>query len=409
MQAAAEAAGRDDPAAAAALLRRVVGLQERALGQNSPQLAPSLNNLAMMLERQGDTVEAERCYRRAYDLARRAAGRDDPLAVAARANLVEFLRAVGKLDGARADVDEDTLLASASPAADDRDPAPPPAVAAPVSEPVPRPAPPSRPAPATRPAPSPAPKRPARGQTPPPAPPSEPRRASVTPQRTGTRAWMLAGLAAVLAAAAFFLIGRSDTPPVPLGNPAPDRVVTPPAVSADAGGPPTPAPPPMAPPATRPPEAAPSAPVAGEPVAREPVAREPSAPPPAVAPSPRATPPTPATAPEIAAEASLCQTLTRSPGAWRCDALPADGSADSVYYYTRVKSPRDVVVRHRWTYAGQPVQTVTLRVAANAQEGFRTFSRQRVTGRAGEWQVALITADGTVVDTQRFTVSRTRN
>jgi len=209
---------------------------------------------------------------------------------------------------------------------------------------------------------------------------------------------MLAGLAAVLAAAAFFVIGRSDTPPAPSANLAPERAATPPAVPADAGETPTRATPPAAaaPAATRPPESAPSAPAA----------REPSAPPPAVAPAPRATPPTPATAPQIAAEASLCQTLMRSPGAWRCVALPADGAPDSVYYYTRVKSPRDVVVRHRWTHAGQAVQTVTLRVAANAQEGFRTFSRQRVAGRPGEWEVALVTADGTVVDTQRFTVSQ---
>src|SRR5262245_1782470 len=107
MKAAAQAARRNDTAEAAALLRRIVAIQEQSLGPDHVELAPSLNNLAMMLERQGDAVEAERCYRRAYDIARRAVGAQDSLAQAARANLVEFLHATGKLDPLRDDIDED--------------------------------------------------------------------------------------------------------------------------------------------------------------------------------------------------------------------------------------------------------------------------------------------------------------
>ena len=102
----------------------------------------------------------------------------------------------------------------------------------------------------------------------------------------------------------------------------------------------------------------------------------------------------------------MCERLNRGGGAWRCDPFPASGDADAVYYYTRVKSPRDTVVRHRWTYQGKPVQTVTLRVGANASEGFRTFSHQRVAGRPGQWEVAVLSADGTVVETRQFSVAR---
>jgi hypothetical protein len=63
-------------------------------------------------------------------------------------------------------------------------------------------------------------------------------------------------------------------------------------------------------------------------------------------------------------------------------------------------------MRHQWSYQGQVVRTVNLEVRANADVGFRTFSRQTVSGRgSGDWEVALIAPDGTVIDTQRFAVA----
>ena len=47
MKLAAQAARRNDPAEAAALLRRVLAIQEQALGPENAELAPSLSNLAM--------------------------------------------------------------------------------------------------------------------------------------------------------------------------------------------------------------------------------------------------------------------------------------------------------------------------------------------------------------------------
>jgi hypothetical protein len=140
-------------------------------------------------------------------------------------------------------------------------------------------------------------------------------------------------------------------------------------------------------------------------------AREEPAPPP-VAP-PAASPPAAAAAPRpspvaadagaVTADASICVTLSRTGGAWRCEPPDAAATPDALYYYTRVKSARDIVVRHRWTHEGTVVQTVSLRIAANPRAGFRTFSRQTLRARGpGRWEVALIGPDGATLDAQRF-------
>ena len=77
--AAAEAAGQDDAATAVRFLRRALDLQVASFGPDHRELAPTLNNLALMLERQGQPDEAERCYRRAYEIAQRGARPNDPL------------------------------------------------------------------------------------------------------------------------------------------------------------------------------------------------------------------------------------------------------------------------------------------------------------------------------------------
>jgi hypothetical protein len=51
------------------------------------------------------------------------------------------------------------------------------------------------------------------------------------------------------------------------------------------------------------------------------------------------------------------------------------------------------------------VQDVRLQIRANATDGFRTFSRQTVSGLgAGAWVVTLLGPDGTALDEQRFSV-----
>ena len=94
--AAAEAASQGDVTAAATLLRRALDLQVNALGPDHHDLAPTLNNLAMMRARRG------RWGRSGALLSPRlrrdhAAGRvpDDPRVQVTRANLIAFLQAWG--------------------------------------------------------------------------------------------------------------------------------------------------------------------------------------------------------------------------------------------------------------------------------------------------------------------------
>ena len=105
------------------------------------------------------------------------------------------------------------------------------------------------------------------------------------------------------------------------------------------------------------------------------------------------------------AEARLCGALSSGSGAWRCQPLTDERAGGAVYFYTRVASPTDAVVRHRWTRDGNVVRVVDLRIRANPKEGYRTYSRQ--TGRAleaGQWQVALLDPAGAVLQEESFVI-----
>lgn len=389
---AAEAARLGDSAAAAALLRRALDQQIGTLGPDHRDLAPTLNNLAMMLEQQGETAEAERCYRRAYEVARRGSPADDPQVQMSRANLVAFLKAAGIAD----------------PGLDDAAPAGTPAgIPAAVRSAPPRPdvatvraessarvsGPRSQP-------------RESAAGVPPPRTSNEMRRpgipaapAAAASRSPGSRlgpAIVIGGLAAAVAGWFLFGTGSSD----------PDG--TPPPTAATRSVPPAN---PLAPPDE--PKSAPVTPAA-EPLAASPPP-EPVSPPSVVEPAPaqaRAVPPAPAAAPvrrdentPIDVDGRLCATLARSGGVWNCEAATNPTGGDAIYYYTRVRSSRDIIVRHRWTHEGEIVRTVPLEVRANPQGGFRTFSRQSLAGRNGTWEVALVASDGTVVDRQQFRAS----
>ncbi|MCC7125193.1 MAG: tetratricopeptide repeat protein, partial [Acidobacteria bacterium] len=93
--AAAQAASAGDTAGAIDLLRQLLALQSQHLGADHADRATTLNNLALLLERQGSVDEAGACYREAYEIARRALGPDDPMVQISRANLVAFLDGQG--------------------------------------------------------------------------------------------------------------------------------------------------------------------------------------------------------------------------------------------------------------------------------------------------------------------------
>ncbi len=391
--AATEAASQGDAVAAAALLRLALDLQVTSLGADHRDLAPTLNNLAMMLERQGDAAEAERCYRRAFEVARRGAPPDDPLVQVSRANLVAFLQASGIADPLVEAPAAEAGGRSAGPSpAPDSPAAPPPRTQTPVTAAAP---PPRREPPRPRtPAPGPTPTAGATSSTTPSAATAAPRR--------GWLLWLL--VAGALAGAAAGWVMLSPQPSDTAQRTAPVTQASPAAPPESAPG--TPGRPDGAPEgAASPTEAKPT----GTPPASGPGV------PPAATPSATSRSGTDIRAPDadarrgggtaLSAEGRLCAALARSGGAWRCDPAGDPTAADAVYYYTRVRSPGDVVVGHRWTYQGQVVRTVNLQVRANPEEGFRTFSRQSLSGRRdGPWEVALIAPDGAVIDLQRFTV-----
>lgn len=99
----------------------------------------------------------------------------------------------------------------------------------------------------------------------------------------------------------------------------------------------------------------------------------------------------------------VCSSLVRTDNPWRCAAVNTRVSPGALYYYTRVRSDRDGVVRHRWTRDGALVAERALTIRANPREGFRTFSQQTVSP-PGVWHVSAIDSDGRVIDEHRFDV-----
>ena len=75
-----------------------------------------------------------------------------------------------------------------------------------------------------------------------------------------------------------------------------------------------------------------------------------------------------------------------------------------MYFYTRVASPRDTTIEHRWYRGGKLEQRVPLRIRANPS-GFRTYSQTRMSAAStGTWKVELRTEDGQLIDEKTFAV-----
>ena len=145
--------------------------------------------------------------------------------------------------------------------------------------------------------------------------------------------------------------------------------------------------------------------------ARETPAPEPTPPPtePIAPRQPTATPtqPTrgeveavPAAIPEVA-RAELCTALN----AWRCEAADSQVPPGTMFFYTQVKSATATTIEHRWYQGDRLRRTVQLRIDANPGTGYRTYSRTTISSdRVGDWRVELLSADGTVLHEERFTV-----
>jgi hypothetical protein len=69
-----------------------LAIAEKTLGPNHPNTATSLDNLAGLLESEGDDAGAEPLYHRALVIAERALGPDDPTTREIRENLDALLK-----------------------------------------------------------------------------------------------------------------------------------------------------------------------------------------------------------------------------------------------------------------------------------------------------------------------------
>ena len=332
VQGAEQAAARGDHAGAERLLRQALSLQEANLGARHPDVANTLNNLAIVCEMTGNLVDAEACYRRAHAIATASLPPGDPFVAISRRNLEEFCAARG------------IPLMQTPPA------------------PLPPPAPQAAPLPVKQ-----APPVPPRASSPvrstahtPTAPP-----ATREPSRVTAIALGLAALV-VLIAVGWFLV---ETNPQPVRSAsAPEPAAVPPAAAPRADKPAASAPAPARAPST---EEAPAAVTRPSPVS--------------------------------VVSAQVCSSLTRT-GAWTCTPAGAEQGPGTLYFYTRVASPTDTVVEHRWYRDGQLHQQVELNIAANPS-GFRTYSRMTVTAdHGGKWKVELRTPAGGVLHEETFAV-----
>jgi hypothetical protein len=356
------AAMAGDFASADELLRDAAHFQEEELGPLHPDLANTLNNLAVVVERTGSSSEAEALYRRAAAIAAAALPSDHPMVLASRQNLEDFCRARGlpidepaiSTPTRNTKLQEDVIASEplpemTQPPAADR------AVNTGITakEAIP---------PSVAPRPDPA------EAAPIPSRPLSPAAASV---RAHWRGWLAAGLV-VLAAAAFFLLRPSSPPDASRAGPAQPTEALPPPIDA-----PSPSPGPIggAGPAT-------AAPHADD--------------------RPVTTNKPPATGGTTVATAQVCRSFSTSGGRWRCDPVSGSVTPGPLVLYTRIRSPRDTAVVHRW-YRGDTLrQSKSLKIRSNATEGFRTYSRQTVDN--GDWRVEVRSADGTVLHEQRFAV-----
>ncbi len=356
VDAAEQAATAGDFSAAARHLRDALALQERELGPTHPDVASTLNNLGVVSERIGDFAEAERCYRRAYEIVTAAFPADHPFVETSRQNLAAFCAAR-------------SLPFETTPKAAAEAEAPRPAVAV-AAEPAAKP----KPAPVSAPrAESPlAPPSPARAAVP---------AATATVESTPRRIpFVPVVVAAVLIVGLlwWFNRGRSaETTAAPDGKvsaaPAPTPATAEPvAVSMP---PPTPAAAPASKAAVEPPPAAPAA--------RKTPSRDESL---------------------SVVDAQLCRTLTRA-AEWTCARASDPVVPGHVYFYTRLTTPHDTTIVHRW-YRDDRVQlNRELQIDANTSAGYRTYSHLVIDAKAsGQWRVELRTLDGRVLREERFVV-----
>src|SRR3954462_4989842 len=365
LEEAKRAADAGDLAAADALLRDVVRIQESELGAVHPELANTVNNLAVVAEMDRRLPDAEAYYRRALAIGSASLAADDPVLVSSRKNLEDFCREHGlPFDSAGSAV-------AVTEAADH--PLEPVAADHTIVEtksPLPVEVTAAVPAPASAPS----------VQIPPMADSTvRDVDASSVPAAASRRPLAIVVIALVALVAATLLVMRPWSARQP---PTSGQAVEPAALPAAEPAPP------------RPTTAAPTA------TAQPPAAASRDNGPGAAATS--APNPARSTGGMTLVTSQLCRTLSTGHN-WLCE--PADQSVTPgpLILYTRVKSSRDGVVIHQWYRGNTLRKSARLPVQANTTDGYRTYSRQTV-NRGEDWRVEVRTTAGDLLYEQRVSV-----
>jgi hypothetical protein len=101
------------------------------------------------------------------------------------------------------------------------------------------------------------------------------------------------------------------------------------------------------------------------------------------------------------ARAQLCTALRN----WRCETANSQVPPGPLFFYTQVKSATATTIEHRWYQDERMHRAVQLRIEANPEVGYRTYSRNTISGdRSGDWRVELRSADGTLLHEERIVV-----
>jgi Protein of unknown function (DUF2914)/Tetratricopeptide repeat len=110
-----------------------------------------------------------------------------------------------------------------------------------------------------------------------------------------------------------------------------------------------------------------------------------------------------AAAPISLTTVELCKTFSTSGDRWRCDPVDDTAARGRLVLYTRVKSPRNTTVVHRWYQGDALQQTVRLDTHASFTDGYRTYSQLTINS-PGRWRVEVRTAEGDLLFEKSFAV-----